>query len=63
VTASKRRRRREAHPFAAAIERGEWERIVLHVFVALAETLRAEPEGTIDDLIALLEARDGGDER
>jgi hypothetical protein len=42
-----------------AIERGEWERIVLHMFMALTQMLRSDHGATIDDLIDLLEsARD-----
>ena len=44
-----------AGALASAIERAEWERIVLHLFVVLAEALQAEGRATIDDLIDLLE--------
>jgi hypothetical protein len=47
---------------AIAIERGEWERIVLHMFMALARTLRSDPGATIDDLIELLESARDADE-
>ena len=40
---------------ALAIERAEWERIALHLFVALADALREDGRPTIDDLIDLLE--------
>jgi hypothetical protein len=50
-------------PLAIAIERREWERILLHMFVALAEGLRADPDATIDDLLALLEGEGGADGR
>lgn len=38
-----------------AIERAEWERIALHLFVVLTDALQAEGRATIDDLIDLLE--------
>ena len=40
---------------ALASERAEWERIALHLFVALADALREDGRPTIDDLIDLLE--------
>ena len=48
---------------ARAIHRREWERVMLYVFVGIAETLRSEPYATIDDLLALLEDREATDER
>ena len=51
------------YALAIAIDRGDWERVALYVFVGIAETLRSEPDATIDDLLALLEAREGADER
>ncbi len=47
---------------AVAIQRGEWERIMLHVLVVVAETLRSDPKVTIDDLLSLLEARGDTDD-
>ena len=47
--------RSEPGALALAIERAEWERIALHLFVVLAEALQAEGRATIDDLIDLLE--------
>ena len=48
---------------AIAIERGEWERIMLHIVVGIAEALRSEPQTTIDDLLTLLEANEVTDDR
>jgi hypothetical protein len=45
-----------------AIERGEWERIMLHMFVGIAEALRSRPQATIDDLLTLLESRGDADD-
>jgi hypothetical protein len=48
---------------ALAIDRGEWERIALHLFVTMAEWLRTDPDATIDDLLAILEGHGRADER
>ena len=47
---------------ALAIERGEWERILYHLFVALAEALRIDRQATIDDLLELLEGEAARDD-
>jgi hypothetical protein len=46
---------------AAAVARGEWERIALQTFVSIAERMRVSP-ATIDDLLSLLEALEDGDD-
>ena len=56
-----RQRSGETRALAMAIERGEWERIALHLFVALAELVRADPAATIDDVIELLNEDGRGD--
>jgi hypothetical protein len=60
---ARRHQGRRPNALALAIERQQWERIVLHAFVALAEALEAERNVTIDDLIALLEGAQRTHER
>ena len=59
----RRRTTTDGVALAISIDRGEWERVALNVFVAIAETLRGDPGATIDDLLDLLEDRGASDER
>jgi hypothetical protein len=44
----------------AAIERNDWERVALLVVLGASMAAQMVPEGTIDDLLAALDA-EGGD--
>ena len=43
---------------ARAIEAREFERVALYLATALARAARTAPQGTIDDVLALLSAQD-----
>jgi hypothetical protein len=51
---NRRQQPSSARTLAAAIERGEWERVSLYLLLGVARTLRSAPPGQIEDLIALL---------
>lgn len=55
--------RRRPGALAAAVRRGEWERVALYVLLGVAETARAAPAGTIEDVVALLARETERDER
>jgi hypothetical protein len=57
--------RRTSPAMAAAVRRGEWERIALALLIGVAQAAREAPPETIDRLIELLAGkearRDGAD--
>jgi hypothetical protein len=63
---SPRTRREDRSPdrgtLSVAIRRSDWERASLLLLIGVAETARRLPPGTIDDLLALLDARGGCDD-